>query len=331
MRVYVDLFFLLNLAADLTLLAVAGRLCGQPLRAWRLLAGASFGGLYGIGALLLPWPLAFGPVGAAAAALLMLLAAFAPVPLRVALRLLAFFYGAGALLAGLTLLLSFGAAGGSGLAAGIPWWALTLALGACVIAGALAWDRWRPAARARWLCDLEVTVAGRRSVCRALVDTGNSLHDAAAADRPAVLVDARVLHGLIPAPLLASLVRHQADVPAVLAEVAAACEPERWGGCGGPAASRSGRAGADPSGAGGWASRLRFIPFCSVGGSGVIYGVRPDGLRVRTEGQWTPVRAVVGVSPRPLDPEAGYRALVPAAVMAEAAAWRRLPGERSGR
>ncbi len=294
MRVYADLLFLLNAAADLTLLVVAGRLCGAPLRLWRLMAGAAFGGVYGVAALLLPWPAAFSPLGAAAAAALMILLAYAPVPLRLALRLLAFFYGAAALLAGLTLLLALGAVPAPGSA--IPWWAFTLALGGCLLAGALAWDRWRPERGARWLCDLEVTLGGRRATCRALVDTGNVLREPWG-EGPAVLVDAPVLRGLLPTPLLSCLAGDAAGIPNALAEVSAAAEPEEA-----------------------WSRRVRLIPFRTVGARGLLCGLRPDHLRLRAHGRWIPVRAIVGVSPEPLDPEAGYRALVPACLVVGARA-----------
>jgi stage II sporulation protein GA (sporulation sigma-E factor processing peptidase) len=294
MRVYVDLLFLFNGLVDATLLVLAGWLCRVPLRPWRLLVGATWGGVYGVGAALLPWRWAFGPPLAAVAAALMVVLAFAPVPLRLGLRLLTFLYGGAALLAGLVLLLTMAA--GPGALPGVPWWAVALALGGCLALGVLTWDRWGPGRSLRWQCDLEVTLAGRRATCRALVDTGNLLRGPWG-DGPAVLVEAPVLRGLLPAALLSCLAGGPAGIPEALAEVSAASEP-----------------------GGGWSRRVRLIPFRTVGTHGVLCGLRPDDLRLRAHGRWFPVRAVVGVSPGPLSADTGYHALVPACLLVAAEA-----------
>jgi stage II sporulation protein GA (sporulation sigma-E factor processing peptidase) len=290
-RIYVDAFFALNLVVDLVLLAVAGLLAGQRLRPRRLLLAAALGAAYALAAPLGAPEVLYGAAGMLAAAAAMLAVAYAPVPLRVLVRLLAFFYGAAALLGGLTALL----AGRGGLGGAVPGWALAAGLGGCLLAGGAAWDRWRPEARAEWRCDLEVTLGGRTVACRALVDTGNALRDPVTR-RPAVLVEAAVLRGLLPRPLLAGLAGDVADLPHALQEVSAAAEGER------PALR--------------WSRRLCVLPFRSVGGGGVLGGLWPDALRVRGPGGWHAVEAVVAVAPEALSGDGAYQALIPAALLA---------------
>lgn len=287
MRVYADVLFLLNGVADYVLLLAAARLAGVRTRAVRLAAGASFGGVYAVIALLRP---SLGsPPGLLLSAVAMVLCAFAPRPWRSLLRALACLGGVGLLAGGLALALARFAAGG------IPLWDVLAALGGALVAVAAVADR-RAAARATAFCDLELEVQGRSARCLALVDSGNRLRDPCRA-APVVVVDETVLRGVLPAALLLSLAAGPAALPSGLAQAAASGEPLR-------------------PGLGEWAHRICLVPYRAVGvGGGMLCGVRADALRI--SGRGAPAsEAVIAVSPEPLDPDGMFSALVPATLVA---------------
>jgi stage II sporulation protein GA (sporulation sigma-E factor processing peptidase) len=281
--VYLDLLFLLNALADYVLLFVAGRLAGARVRHLRLIGAAALGGLYACAEPLgiLPW--VFGPVGVLGAAALVLTIAYAPVPWRQALRLGLAFLGAAIALAGAVFALVFLRAAGT--AAGLPWWALALPLGAAVVAaqryGSRALRRWRAAPQA--LVPIAVGVDGREIELTALVDTGNRLRDPLGQD-PVLVVEARALRSLLPPELLPSATGRAA----VWADIA-----EAWEG--------------SP-----WAARLRVIPYSALGTEGgLLIGFRPD--RALVAG--CPVAPTVGLATKPLDPDGRYQALCPAVLL----------------
>jgi stage II sporulation protein GA (sporulation sigma-E factor processing peptidase) len=310
-RVYADVFVLLNTGADWALLVAAARLCGVRAPAWRLLAAAALGGIYGVGALLSP-ALASLPA-TAAAALVMAAAAFAPRPLRVLVRLLASLYGAAALAAGLAWILV--PRGDTG----VPWWALTLGLGAALCAGGALFERWRPGAPLQSLCDLEIEIAGRTARCRALIDTGSHLADPAG-EGPAVVVAPGVLRGLVPPRVLKALASGPEALPEALAEPAVPAED---------AAEGRGRPAGRPAVE--WARRVRLLPYRTLGTPrGLLCGLRPDAISLLVGGERRPIRAVVAVSPAPLDPDGGYAALVPA-VLAVGEAGLQVAAAQEGR
>ena len=61
-----------------------------------------------------------------------------------------------------------------------------------------------------------------------------------------------------------------------------------------------------------WSSRFRVIPLQSLGREqGLLVGFRPDAVHLVTEGRRVTLTGVViGISPKPLDPEGSYRALL---------------------
>lgn len=305
MRIYADLFFLLNAGADYALLSAAARLTGIQASGWRLLVGSALGGLYAVAALLAHAPGLFSLPASAAVAGLMALAAFAPRPPLLLARLLACLYGAAALAAGLVTGLD-ARAGWSGT----PLWVLLAALGAALVAGGALYDRWRPASPLQSLCDLEIRVGGRVARCRALVDTGNALCDPTGA-APAVVVAPEVLRGVVPARLLAALTTGPEALPGGLGAAAL------HGGAAFAEASATVDGAADLSAATDWAPRIRLLPYRALGTpGGMLCGLRPDAVHLGRGPERRPVRAVVAVSPTSLDPGGCFSALVPASLAA---------------
>jgi stage II sporulation protein GA (sporulation sigma-E factor processing peptidase) len=285
--IYLDLLFALNVLADYVLLYVAGRLAGARVRHLRLGAAALWGGLYACAQPfgLTPW--AYSPPGVVGAAVAALAIAYAPVPWRQALRLVAAFLGAAVALAGAVFALMFARAAGS--TSGLPWWMLVLPLLAAGLAarhhGSRALQRWRAAPEA--MVPVAVAVGGQEVSVTALVDTGNRLRDPLGQD-PVLVIEARALRALLPADLLASASRR---APA-WEEVGRALE-------GSP-----------------WAARLRLVPYRALGTEGgLLVGFRPD--RALVAGR--PVDPTVALAPTPLDPSGRYQALCPAVLLQPAA------------
>jgi stage II sporulation protein GA (sporulation sigma-E factor processing peptidase) len=288
--VYGDMLFALNALVDYVLLYVAGRAAHARVDHRRLVLAALGGGLYAVGQPLGWLPFAYGPVGVLACSLALLAVAYAPVPVRQALRLVAYLYGAALALAGAVLAVGFAraevAAGGPGL----PWWAVAVPVAAAAAVARWAW----PLARARWaaapqpLVRVAVGVGGAEADFWALVDTGNRLRDPLG-QGPVLVVEARAVAPLLPVALTDCLGAPQP----VWEEIARRLE-------GSP-----------------WAARLRLIPYRSLGtGGGMLIGFRPD--RASVDGRAiAPPPPTLGLSPVPLDPEGRFQGLCPAVLLAE--------------
>lgn len=283
MIIYLDLLFALNALADYVLLYVAGRIAGARVSHLRLAVAAVWGGLYACAQPfgLAPW--AYTPLGVLGAAAATLAIAYAPVPLRQALRLGLAFLGTAVALAGTVFALMFAHAATS--AAGLPWWLMGIPLLAAVLTarhyGSRALRRWRAVPEA--MVPVAVGVGAQEVSVMALVDTGNRLRDPLG-QSPVVVIEARALRALLPPSLLASASQR---APA-WEEVAGALDGTPW------------------------AARLRLIPYRALGTEGgLLLGFRPD--RAVVAGQL--VDPTIGLSATPLDPSGRYQALCPAALL----------------
>ncbi|BDG60749.1 sigma-E processing peptidase SpoIIGA [Caldinitratiruptor microaerophilus] len=293
----VDVVFGLSLVVDGLWLWAAGVMAGVRVRPLRLLAAAAAGALADVVAAF-PGGAALRGWGArmAGSLLLLTLGYGGTVPVRSLGRLLLYFYAAGAAIAGAAVLL------GSGVPRGVAVYraaqgyvafsvplapsplilagaALVLAGGRLVLDSARVWRRARPD-----LVALRVAVGGEQVTVRALVDTGNRLHDPAGGV-PVVVAERRALAPLLPPALRV----HPLDDPA-------------------------GAAAALPAA---WARRVRLVPFRSLGTpSGLLIAIRPDRLEVQG---WSRA-ALVALTPEPLDPAGRFQALVPGALLEDEAA-----------
>ncbi len=198
--VYVDLLFLLNLAANYLLLLGAGRMAGVALYRVRIGLGAAAGAFYAV-LLFLPglgwlaaWPcrIACG-VG---------MAAVAYGGERHLLRPTVLFFGASAGLAGAVLALEMFGGFSLTLERGVFYSRVDLRLLLLVFVGCyfvLSLFFRRVGQRGgRELVELTVTFDGGSAALTALVDTGHSLADPADG-RPVVVAEASRLAGLLPA------------------------------------------------------------------------------------------------------------------------------------
>lgn len=289
-RVYADLFFMLNAAVDAVLLLGAGRLAGLHPKPLRLIAAASVGGIYSLAALLVGLPWLFGWVGRVACAIVMLVVTYHPLHWRRLVTVLLLFFAVSAFTAGVALALA-DALGTEASAFGVPWWGVALACGALLAGASTLWERWAPGPSG-WCCRLEIAFGDQRASCRALVDSGNDLR-VAGSGRPAIVVTAGVLRDLLPAPALGLLTSGH-GVSAAFAELAAA-----QGGT--------------------WSTRLRLFPFASLGNrSGMLCGFEPDGAWVDDGRSRRRVRAAVAITPDRLSGDGAFDALVPARLLVDA-------------
>lgn len=197
--VYIDLLFLLNLAANYLLLLGAGRVSGAVLCRWRIALGAAAGALYAA-AVFLPglgwlsgWPCRLG-----AGALLPVIAYGGE---RRLLRVTLAFFGASAVLAGLVLAAQLLGSSALTLRGGVLYSAVDLRLLLvllilCYCLFTLSFRR-RGGEGARRLIPLTVTMAGERLSLTALVDTGHTLTDPAD-QRPVLVAEGQRFAAFLP-------------------------------------------------------------------------------------------------------------------------------------
>ncbi len=287
--VYIDVYLLVNFAVDLVLLWACGRLSGENGRLVRLVLGAGLGGFYASVCVVAGWPaLSSWPV-LIAVSLLMVYVAY-PVPWVRFVRLVAWYYAAGFIVAGAAV-----AASSVGMSE-LVWWARgfvpasTLVLGV-VVAGVfvrLLARLWAHRRRGPVFVDAEVHVRGRACTVRALVDSGNQLKDPHTA-LPVMVVERAAVRGLLPDGSLSDFVAGGIDLLGPLWEE------------------------------GGRPFPLRLVPYRSLGRQGLLLGFRPD--YVILSGPDGPRRLsdiVIGIYDEPLSQDGSYSALLPATLASDA-------------
>lgn len=291
--VYVDQVLTGNLLMNYLILWLTGRLGRVRFKPLRLLVVAGLGSIY---SLALFWPAGarlLGLPAKIAVSLLMVAAAFFPLPPRRLAACLGIFYLAsfslGGLVLGLILFLhpehTFGGEINNFMSVVDRnfWPGLVLATAAWLCTG-LAVRRWRRnESREVFHVPLVIELADRRVKVDALVDTGNRLTDPLSGD-PVVVVEYEMIKDILPQPIR-KVWEGGGDNTAVLGELAQT----------------------------GWGRRFRLIPFRSLGqNNGLLIGVRPDAVEVCRDGQVIRVqRVVVGICHHRLDDGRTYRALIP--------------------
>ncbi|MGQ9531182.1 MAG: sigma-E processing peptidase SpoIIGA [Desulfotomaculales bacterium] len=291
--IYLDQIILGNWLVNYLLLWVVARLTGAPVRHLRLVVAAALGAAY----LLVVWWPGGGYFFSLPAKLilsgLMVLVGLAPENVRrFTLQLMGLYlaaFGLGGLILGLEFLLDgqtpLRAAGGVAVFTGRSFWpAVILALAILLVlgrwGGAYWWRRLYPLL---FQVPLILRFFGREVRVEALLDTGNQLTDPLG-NYPVIVVESGVLTGVLP-PAVAQALAREELVPGALLR---------------------GLAGTP------WASRLRVIPYSSLGcRHGLLIGFRPDEVVVFWGARALRVKeVVVGVYHRALSPGESYRALI---------------------
>lgn len=271
--VYIDLLFLLNLAANYLLLLGAGRLAGAQLHRWRIAAGAALGGGYAAILFLPGWGwLAAWPCRICAGVLMVLAAYGAGGRLG---RVCVLFFAVSAAMAGGVLGLQLLGSTSLTLQGGVLYshtdLRLLLVLFAACYAALCLFFRRLGARGGRELAQVELKLLGRSFTLKTLLDSGHTLTEPAT-NRPVLVADWRALAPCLPAGL-------RADDPV------------------------SGMALCRAAGV-----RGQLIPYRAVGVErGLLLALRSDGVRVdgREQGE-----LLVALSPTPVDGGEGIQALL---------------------
>lgn len=184
MKIYADSLFLLNFTIDYLLLLAAGKICCLPLRRWRMLLGAAWGGLYAVLAAVWPGFFALWTVkllsGAGAVA-----AAYGGMG-RFLRATGAFFAVSAAFGGGVYALLGLSGSGTGGLFIPVSTRVLVLSFALCY--GAVSLIFRRVGARGeRTLVKARAELGERQLEFTALEDTGNQLCDPVSGEKLIIL------------------------------------------------------------------------------------------------------------------------------------------------
>lgn len=292
--VYLDEVLLGNVLMNFAILWLTARFCLLSGSFWRLVASATFGAVYAV-ALFFPVPAYFAGIPAkVGVSLLMLAIAFAPQPGRKLGTALVVFYLASFGLGGLVFGLSY-FLGGGGFAPGLQgfievprgyfWPTVVSALVVTWLVGRSGGVfLHRRFIRGLFHVPVKISIYGKQLTVNALVDTGNQLSDPLT-NHPVLVVELDAVRQLLPAELRWILA---ADADPDFEKVLSGLGDKRW------------------------ATRLRLIPFQSLGrSSGLLLGFRPDQVEIVYGREVVRVKnVVIAVYQRRLCPEESYRALV---------------------
>lgn len=296
-QVYVDVMLAVNLLMDFFILWAAGRLANIKTSFGRLLLGAMLGASYSL-VIFFPDSVMLNSLPAKiGCSLLMVLLAFYPVRLRVFLRALVFLYMISFAMGGAVIAANYlsddtpgflRVMGGVGiLGGGLHYGWLLLGLSVALLIGwfGLAYSR-KSKLQKEYVSPLNISLAGRILTTKGLLDTGNQLCDPLT-NKPVVVVESEVLKEILPLSIWQAV--NQDDL--AMYKLAAGLEQE-------------------------WASRIRLIPFSSVGrNKGMMAGIRPDWIEVvQGEECFRRTDIILGLVNKTLCKEGRYHALLPPAV-----------------
>ncbi len=290
--VYLDKLFVGNLLVNWLLIWTAGRLSQVRVKQCRVLLSACLGSLYSLAYFYTGAEYLFSFLAKVAASLIMVAAAFAPLPPRRFVLCLSFFYlvsfAAGGMVIGFSHFISRAGAFEqiSGFIAIVNrhLWPGLIFVVAVLWAGAVLLPRYFRSRRRMEPAKMPMTIyfEGRGVAVRGLLDTGNSLCDPVSGE-PVVVVEHSVIRDVLPEPM-----REAAD-------------------CAGDAIVVIERMMGTP-----WFGRLRLIPFRSLGSDrGMLLGIRPDRIEFILDNRVRRVeKVVVGIHGRRLDPGEEYNAII---------------------
>lgn len=285
-KVYADLTFLINLTMDFLLLWMTARICRASVSYRRLLLAAFLGGIYGVGNLIAASTILYTIPAKVLVSCLLLFVALNPVTWQQFQKSFFIFYG-----------LSFVAAGASMAAAYLhpaaqgPSWSfyyLLLGAGALILISNYA-ERYFKQTLLPALLKYQVRLRFEDKSCRGegFLDTGNGLRDPLTR-RPIVIAEYAFLQSCLPEELN----RAMSDE---------LNEDQRL-----EAISHSS-----------WGSRLRLIPFSSLGKkNGMLIGLRCDEVGIKIgHREMLHKNLVVAIYPHKLSAEDDYQMLIPSEVV----------------
>lgn len=290
--VYVDVIILVNMLMDYIILWAAGRLSGFAAKKGRLLLGALVGASYSLVVFIPENSLLLSPLIKVLCSVLMVTFSYAPVSVKAFFQLLGYLY-----------LVSF-AMGGSVIAAmnlleqppvleilnGVAvlqggftysWLLVSLAVAVLICYGGVVVYR-KNWLQQELLYSVNIEVLEKTITTTAFLDTGNQLYDPLT-QKPVMMVEAKLLQDLLPAQLLTAVQSGDPNLTELSGQFDAL-----------------------------WASRLRVIPYNSVGREhGILIGLRPDVVIVSKNKQVLKTNeTVIALVKRVLNKDGKYHALL---------------------
>ena len=281
-EIYGDVLFIINFSMDFLSLYIAGRILHLRMKAWRVMAGASLGALYGVLELLIDTHPFLETMLTAGILLLMCLTAFGAGRARTFFSSAALAGGAGMLIGGMMTAAfvklgpytSYIELGGEihTVFGDLPVWQFALFAGLSALA---TWGLGKLFHRKNAVrtCKLRLTFEGKEQELSALVDSGN-LAEEPFSGTPVIFLKRKAAE-ILPASLLSAM--------------------------------QMGVASLSPSDAG----RLRVIPGRTVSGDGILLAAVPEMLFLSEGSVWEAKRALIAVDFTDGD-YGGFEALVPA-------------------
>lgn len=299
-QVYVDVMLAVNFVMDFFILWATGRLANIKVSFGRLTLGALLGASYSLVIFFPEGSIVSSLLAKIGCSLLMVLVTFYPVKLRLFIRSLAYLYLISFAMGGAVIAATYLANdipgyvqvfnGGGVYFGGLHYgWLLIGLLVALIIGWGGLWYLRKNRLHQEYVSTLIISLLGQRLEIKALLDTGNQLSDPLT-NGPVVVVETLALKRYFPGSIWKTI--NQDDL--IMSELAASVEPE-------------------------WASRIRLIPFSSVGRSnGIMVGIRPDWVEViNKDGAFRRNDIVLGLTNKNLCKEGKYQALLPPAIFDE--------------
>ena len=280
--VYGDLLFLINFSMDFLCLFLVARLMSRPFSLFRGSAASVLGGLYAVATVFVA---AAGPAEILihlGICLVMCLVTFAgknespsSILILSAAFLLASFLLGGIMTAVFNLMNHASPPDDLSESHHMPLW---LFAAVAAVSSAAAWigGRFLRARSQIQSADLEIRLGRRRTVIRAMCDSGNLLRDSVSG-KPVIVADRRHAVNLLPAD----------------------CQPiTDW--------STGAIASLPPS----VATRVRIIPLGTAGSQGTLLALRPDSIVIRVAGRTRTADALIGFTDIKNTPD-GISAIIP--------------------
>ncbi|HIE13591.1 MAG TPA: sigma-E processing peptidase SpoIIGA [Desulfotomaculum sp.] len=284
--VYVDELLATNMLMNYAILHLTAKLAGAPYRVFRLLAASFIGSLYVFAVFFPESDYYYNFAGKFLISAVMVLMAFGVESRRRFLTMWVVFYGVSFAVGGVVLGINslVGRAGGTGGGYWRLWPGVAVALATVVVIGRKGVILRRRVAEGFFRVPVTIHLGAKKLGLEALLDTGNELADPVSKD-PVVIVEYEAVKDLLPPELREALTQ---DWEPDLAKIAGRTE--------------------DP----GWLTRLRLIPYRSLGKTGgLLLGFKPDAVEVIYGGRAVKTsRVVVGIYRQRLSPEAKYNALL---------------------
>lgn len=293
MVIYLDMVFLINLLMNFLILLFVAIVLNLKKNFFRIFLGAAAGCIFLLSIVLPHFPVFQSLPFKIALSAAMILVSFQPHSFKDFIKILGFFY-----------LISFMVGGGAFALfyfynlkntflnsmllinnISVPWWILLVSSFMLFLFFKLLWPLvYRMLSKDTLLVPMTVTFDEKSLEIKALIDTGNNLHDPIS-DFPVVIVEFEAVKDLFSADLQAALMKGAEENLQYMGELISGSK---------------------------WATRFRVIPFESIGKSkGLMIGFKPDMITVIFNNKILEIKdAILGIYQRILSPDGTYRALL---------------------